>query len=217
MASAGRAYRAPLTLVVMPHECDMKAMTTIEELVDEVSPRLRKGDVRFIGIDGKDGSGKSYLARLLSDKATLALISLDNYVEKKKGEYVAHLDFSAIKERLESLSSPVIIEGVCLLDVLERLGVELDIHIYVKRMSSYGDWRDDEECDLSISPAEYIAQRAEELDKLSRLEAALHENNSAEAGLEEVRLPELIKEQIHYHAKYRPFDRADYIFERAEA
>ena len=52
--------------------------------------------------------------------------------------------------RLAMSPRPVIVEGVCLQAVLERLSAPADATVYVKLYSSHGEWMDADECDVSI-------------------------------------------------------------------
>lgn len=197
----------------------MKIFTTVAQLSEELSRRLQGGSVKVIGIDGKDGAGKSYLATALSRTQGAEVLSLDEYVAGGQGGYTAYLDLAAIKHRLISLGPPVIIEGVCLLAAAEQIDVRIDIRIYVKRMGPCGTWQDEEECDPALPPEELIAELDTELKQFGKYDAIL---GGSSPGVKEnmedcdVALPGLVKELIRYHAKYRPASNADYVFERSE-
>ncbi|MEC9493047.1 hypothetical protein [Flexistipes sp.] len=203
----------------MPKEREMKTFTTVAQLAEEISKRRQEGDVNVIGIDGKDGSGKSWLAAALAETQAADVISLDDYLERNQGGYTRYLDITAINQKLSRTGRPVILEGVCLLAAAELIGIDIDIRIYVKRMSPYGTWRDEEECDPALPPEELIAERNKELEEFAKFEAILDYENGAEkeeTADGDFSLPKLEKELIRYHAQYRPASNADCVFERSE-
>ena len=93
---------------------------------------------RLVGVDGVDGSGKSWLATLLSKELGWPHIDLDDHIENNMGGYVEHVHYDDVQNILNNTSGSVIIEGVCLLHVLEGLKRHLDFLIYVKRVAHYG-------------------------------------------------------------------------------
>lgn len=152
-----------LSIALYLKETEMVTSKSIDELASVLSSFLREGNACYIGIDGKDGSGKSALVKSLSEKLEIEFICLDDFVENKKGGYVAFLDVAAINEARKTIGCPLIIEGVCLLAAAERIGVKINVLIYVKRMSVYGDWRDREECEPQIPPDKLVKKLEEEL------------------------------------------------------
>ena len=198
------------------NETEMVTTRSIDELASLLSSQVHEDNVRYIGVDGKDDSGKSTLAKQLSKQLKIGSICLDDFVEKKEGGYVAFLDVVAINNEVKGKGCPLIIEGVCLLAAAERIGIELDVLIYVKRMSSYGYWHDEVECDPSILPDDLVLKLEEDLKKFSEFEAVLSAAKRENVE-EEVHLPELVKEMVFYHAKFRPATKANQVYERLEA
>ena len=187
----------------------MKDMTIFEEeekLAEEVVRSISVDQAMIIGIDGKDGSGKTTLAQRIAEQIKGEVVSLDEYVEKKKGCYVQYLRLNEIRATLSSKMGPLVVEGVCLLAAADRIGIRIDKLIYVKRVNSSHQWLDEEECD----PKEPVEDLIERLEKNPGI-------FPESEGCETVKLPELIKEIIHYHAEYRPLKRADYVFYRIDA
>lgn len=193
----------------------MVTSKSVDELANLISSKVHNEGPQYIGIDGKDGSGKTTLAKELSEQLEIEFICLDDFVEKKKGGYVAFLDIAALNSVLKAKGTPLIVEGVCLLDAAKRMGIKVDAHIYVKRMSAYGIWNDEEECDPSIPPDELVSKLEDDLQKFVGAEAVLGDCEGAKG--EEVHLSELVKEMVYYHAEYRPARMADYVYERVEA
>jgi len=162
--------------------------------VSEIVAILKTTALGLIGIDGKDGSGKSTLAKDLSEQLGYAHINLDDYLEKNRGQFVEYVKYDQVKEAIGKAKEPVIIEGVCLLAVMEHLSDSPDISIYVKRVADYGMWYDKEDCDINEDIDEFIRRK-----------------NSGGCTI-----PPLIEEIIRYHNKYKPHKRADLIYRRID-
>lgn len=98
----------------------------------------------IVGIDGEVGVGKSTtIAPLLRKLLGGIVLSLDSYLEKDNGGYIGHLRYDALRQYLLGLvqkSDPVIIEGIMLLDVLEKVGVNQDYLIYACSSMWLDDW-----------------------------------------------------------------------------
>lgn len=117
-----------------------------------------------------------------------------------------------VRSELDKAKEPIIIEGVCLLAVLERLQRRLDTLIYVKRVSDYGSWRDEEDCDVTEEIDEFMNKKREELRKFVRMEAHIEGKDAPN----DVDFPELAEEIIRYHYGYRPHEKADIIYKRID-
>lgn len=173
---------------------------------------LRAAQPRLVGIDGMDGSGKSSLASLLSKQLGWLHINLDDYLEKNMGRYVECVHYDEVRNILKKAEESIIIEGVCLLAVLERLERSLDLLIYVKRVAHYGRWYDEEDCAVSEDIDEFVKRKKEELQKFAEMES--HIEGKEPPG--EVTFPGLAEEIIRYHYKHRPQERADIIYNRID-
>jgi hypothetical protein len=84
----------------------------------------------LVGVDGYHGVGKSTLARTISTLLEIRCVHLDAFVNANEGSFVQSLRFRELSDVL--CERPLIVEGVCLLDVLERLHVKPDLLIYVE-------------------------------------------------------------------------------------
>jgi hypothetical protein len=107
------------------HNDSLMAANTITELAHAIE----KSGATIIGIDGYFGVGKTSLAISLSRQTGYGCIHLDDYLEPKKGSFVENLDLLALKEAINE--RPLIIEGICLLEVLCRLQINSDFLVYV--------------------------------------------------------------------------------------
>jgi hypothetical protein len=87
------------------------------------------------------------------------------------------------------------------------------IPVYVKKFSSYGLWVDGDEC-ASVEPVETLIKKMEEnLRAFAECEIGI-EGGVLDSSPQMVELPELVKEVILYHAKYKPQEYADYVFHK---
>ncbi|HNY51466.1 MAG TPA: shikimate kinase [Smithella sp.] len=167
---------------------------------------------RLVGVDGVDGSGKSWLATLLSKELGWPHIDLDDHIENNMGGYVEHVHYDDVQNILNNTSGSVIIEGVCLLHVLEGLKRHLDFLIYVKRVAHYGRWYDEEDCTVSEDIDDFINNKRGELRKFAEVDAYMN----GEEPRTDVEFPALDEEIIRYHYNYTPQDKADIVYERID-
>jgi hypothetical protein len=100
-----------------------------------------------------------------------------------------------VDDTINSVQSLIIIEGVCLLAIAERLKLNLDIFIYVKRISSYGYWRDEGNCVVTEDIEVFMKREKEDLNKFVHAEAYLEGKDFPDDTV----YPELAEEIIRYH------------------
>lgn len=161
----------------------------------------------IISIDGWAGSGKSNLGRAMADALRATCLHVDGYLKPNQGKYLGALNYEALAQRLDSAVRPgvVIAEGVCVQQVLEKLGIEPTHRVYVKLVSPRGDW----------SEGTRLARSADELaaeeDTLREMRAMLGESDIQDA------VPAMEQELRRYHHAYLPHLTADYLYERIDA
>jgi uridine kinase len=187
-------------------ESGLLANTLVEEI---------QGAKNFIvGIDGKDGSGKSRLAKELSEKLSAKVIELDHFMERNQGQYVSALRTKELLEAICQASGIIIVEGVCLLAALKRLSIKLDALVYVKR-THHGLWMDEDICLIEGSAEETINKQEEDLLLFSEWEAANEgKPPHTEGG---AKLSSFTEEIIRYHAEYSPLQKAQHVYEAEHA
>lgn len=115
--------------------------------VPELSSLLRSSAARLVAFDGFMQSGKSTLAQQVAEVLGAVLISLDSFVDSSREapDYVGLLKIEELSQQIAATSavrSIAILEGICMLDALDRLHVIPDIMVYVKRISPMGLWQD---------------------------------------------------------------------------
>lgn len=178
-------------------------ITSLEELLAQINNLLAKDGRVCIGVDGLDGIGKSTLARVMAKRLGGSVISLDDHLNKKQDRYVQHIRCNEVNAAIAASASPVLIEGVCLLAVAQRCDVDVDVLVYVRRLSrNSGIWHDQEWC-LAERPAA----------ELKKEEQELRNNFAEETG--DIVDPDLglRGELIDYHAQWKLVQRADLVFD----
>jgi hypothetical protein len=187
----------------------MQKTSDIGQLVDKV----RTANASLIGIDGIDGSGKTTLSKKIADELGYIQIKLDDYVDRNCGTFVEHIRYDELRSSIHSTHAPIIIEGVCLLAVLEKLQRKADLFIYVRRISDYGSWRDEDKCDIIGDVDELILKEKETHRMFCEAEARIEGKNFDSNACD---IPPLIEEIIRYHHGYAPHMRADIIYDRTD-
>jgi hypothetical protein len=111
------------------------------------------------------------------------VVALEAFQAIDTGTYVATLDLNCLRRVADrSAHRPMIFAGACMREVLHRIGVEVDLHIYIKRLSPMEIW-----CDEDLA-----------------------------CGIDKAPMPGIEQELVDYHARWKPHERADIIFERIE-
>jgi len=100
-------------------------------MIDMLKKELLSKNYSIIGIDGKLASGKSTLAKNLAHELGFSCIHVDSFLEKGRGHYVSALKLDVLANKINESSRPVIVEGVCLLEILDRIKTKKDYLIYL--------------------------------------------------------------------------------------
>jgi hypothetical protein len=114
----------------------MTETQTPEEIADLLRGSYKNALSGIIAIDGRDGAGKSCLAKKLQKLIGGGIVSLDHFLKQNQGGYIEYLDQTAIRAAIDGCTAPKILEGVCVLEVLNSVAYEPDVLIYVKRSTS---------------------------------------------------------------------------------
>lgn len=190
----------------------MTSISSFEELCFHVTERSVANPRLIVGVDGVDGIGKTTLARRLSKRLGAALISLDDHLERKKDAYVPFVRCIEVRQILAAREAILIAEGVCLRAVAARCGFSIDYNVYVRRIGSSGIWYDEDAC-LPLKSADDLKK---ELREMRHLFAALSDK-SATSGDSPTDFAGLHSELIDYHSEFRPFEKADLVYDIAKS
>ena len=111
-----------------PEECEI--MYRDGQSLGEVVRRMRSSNASLIALDGLPGAGKSTLAVELSALLNVPPVHLDDYLVFNSPGFIEHLDYEKLQCALSGRA--VIVEGVCMLDVLDRMGLRPDQFVYLR-------------------------------------------------------------------------------------
>jgi hypothetical protein len=194
----------------MEHQAEYRSLSSIEELIREIKIREPRQERMLIGIDGMDGVGKTTLAKQLKGALGATLVSLDEYLDRKKGAFARHIRCDDVNAILAARRQWAIVEGVCLREVAARCDFACDVHLYVRRISqSTGIWHDDDIA-LTLQSVEGLKKRDRELRQLAVMMDESEESQSDTRFADDTGLR---GELIDYHAKWDPVRSADLIFD----
>lgn len=184
-------------------------VTTVDALMRALAPHINRGDLGLVAIDGWAGAGKSHLATVLARRLGGTHINLDDFLDEKKDGFVAHLRYGEVATAVGGGRDRgfVVLDGVCVLEVLSRLNRQPGVHIYVKCMLRGIQWLP--EATLArASAAEALAHEEQQARFYAKLsDRPLVPGEGLVAGLE--------RDLIDYHYRYRPHETADLVYERA--
>ena len=170
----------------------MPELTSLEDL--GLSLKDRPGR---IGIDGRNGTRKSTIADLLSQQMGIDSVHIDDFLIKEQGGYVEFVDYPKLTDTLQS-KPRAIVEGVCLIQVLERAKMRVDTLVYVKRYH-LGLWGDERELDVPLAEVEAFIRKEREF-------AAILSGEPEDEG------PSMHDDIVRYHSAYQPHLRAQLVY-----
>lgn len=179
--------------------------------IESVERVIQSSEWRRIGIDGVDGAGKTYLGEQLSEALGYPALNLDDYLHQNQGGFVDFIDYPALSAALSSMPA-FILSGVCLRQVLSNLGLDLDAHVYIKRMRD-DVWVDEDFCVFPEGVDAAIENLADNTAMISR--AFDEPTEQFGASGDDVEL-QLTFEVMHYHDEFSPQDEADVVYERSD-
>jgi len=187
-------------------------LNNIDELYNSVSKYLKKGNSFLIALDGADGSGKTTIANLLSSRFNLKHIELDDdrYLITNQGGYVDYIRYELLKEDLDKLKSKgqiSIIEGICVLEILNRIKILPSLHIYIKKLK-FGLWLDGECFDYTSSIEEQMQKDREQFKRFHEFESQMN-NEQKEFNYE---TKGIFLDKLEYHFKFNPDQIADIVY-----
>jgi hypothetical protein len=148
----------------------------------------------IIAIDGRDGSGKSYLATELHKQLGGTLLKEDDYREADLiGHFVPKFVDLIRDLRGKKPVRPIIYESCFVQAILPQIGVKADLVIYIKNISAMGLWSDEDELAYLVDETEAVKQ-------------------AKSMGANPFRI-----QMIEYHYRFKPHEKADVIYHRAES
>jgi len=184
---------------------------SLEELALYIAGSVSARTAEIIGIDGMNGSGKTCVARKLS----FPHVNVDDFLVRNEGSFLRNVKYGELETHIQVLrarNTPVIVEGVCLLDVLDRLHLRADCLIYIKRIGASGTWHDQDICEIATE--QELNEWLEEDKEIAR---TMLRRKGEDADIPGSLLPGgLTREIAAYHHRQRPIHKAHYVYLRRE-
>lgn len=216
-----------------------KNATTFSDLLFAIRGILKRDQFNLIAIDGYCGQGKTFLAGKLSSNFEIPCIELDtsNYLHKNNGGYIDWIKYDHLKEELEKLQKgkkSIIVEGICVLDILKKINFTPSIHIYIKKLIG-GKWPKDKYLDYSLNINDVISKEEEEIDDFNNWSNS-YEESDENNFIDEIDISKMSskieestilnknqnakvcdfdgihRELLEYHFRYKPNEIAQIVF-----
>lgn len=105
--------------------------------LDQIIHHLRLSQPRIIGIDGQPGVGKTKLASQLSARIRCNCLHLDSFLVERQKAFTPSIQYDVLHSAIINNKGALIIEGICLLEVLSRLSLAPDYFIFVEPSARY--------------------------------------------------------------------------------
>ena len=175
----------------------MKVFKDAIELKKEVEQYINTKNVKIISIDGKDGSGKTFLAKEICKGSNYIHFPLDDkYLIKQKSTYVDNIKNDELKQdiilNLEK-NNVLIIDGICILKILDNINISSELKIYVKKLLSFGYWSDSDLFDYSKDVNEVLTKQEKQLRKFLKFKAFMEDRTPPNYEHHESIFHEIIK------------------------
>ena len=212
-AKSRRALCRALANKPLPYKLMKSFNATEQNLLTKLSCTYGKTSV--ISIDGSDGSGKSTLALCLCCRnPNFIYFDIDtHYLYPQNGSYLDNLNYELLKQNIDSTTSNgeyVVLDGVCNLEILERLQTKPEIKIYVKMVDDLGYWFKGRNFKYNCGDVETI------ISENARTSRAFNDSdfnniNTTKSTIQSEYIETLEDEIIRYHFTFRPDETADII------
>jgi hypothetical protein len=90
-------------------------------------------------IDGDPGAGKTTLAKKLAKDLGIKFISFDDFLLENGAPYCEQIRYEVLQKVV--LDNPkIIIEGVCAIKILAKIGLQFDCHIFIQLFNGALGW-----------------------------------------------------------------------------
>lgn len=131
-----------------------RVLPAYSTVVDALVPIMRRSPGVIVTIDGRGGAGKTTLGRYLAWHFNVTLIETDLFLIPAQ-DYLIHLDdqINRIIERRVTTPLPVLVEGISMLQLMQRINRVADFSIYVTRPGRKSSTRMDQR--LSVYEAAF--------------------------------------------------------------
>lgn len=187
----------------------MKSFENIEDITFELKKIGVCNKKQIVGVDGFLGAGKTCLADNIKNNFnnnSIAILDIDdkkkNYYKHNKGSVLKYTNFDKIKKDIMNCKTSIFIVSICLFQIFEKININPDLSIYVKRMAKRvgkapDSWLDENDCTYKNDVDKWVS----------------NEKSSYGAQLNKIII---IKDVVQYHQRFQPFNKVDYHYLRFE-
>jgi uridine kinase len=188
-------------------------MTTLssEEAYSYIKSVLDSSEIKIISVDGWTGAGKSCFLKNFEIESNK--LSMDDYFEKNQGVYLDVIRYDELKKIISEFEGLIIIEGICILEVLDNIGIKPDLKIYVKRLGAGETWFEEEY--VNKKTAEDVFQEDDKNLEFDIITGEKRVISDVEKEMTEKR-EGVFYDLVRYHYEYKPHISPDVIYERLD-
>jgi hypothetical protein len=104
-----------------------------------LSNNLRAARPKIVAIDGGLGAGKTDVANQLATSLKWNCVHLDAYLFPGRGSFEPSMDYDELQRAIIEADEPAIVEGVCILAVLQRISLIPNFLVFVDPAPQFKD------------------------------------------------------------------------------
>jgi dephospho-CoA kinase len=173
--------------------------------IKDALQKIKETTPNVVGIDGTDGVGKTQLAKDI-EKLGYKRISLDDFLKRESGGYFKFINFETLIKSIKQASeSPIVIEGLLLRKILEKLSLTTNYYIYITDNVWIYDWLEEYQGKYyGLHIDDIVINVEREINRLNRI---------ISPGSKPYKMGSLRKEIYEYSYEYKPWEEADIILE----
>lgn len=129
--------------------------------------------------------------------------------------YLKHIKYGDLEKEIKinlNSNKVIVVDGICVLKIIDCIHVNSELKIYVKRLSSYGYWYDNNDFDYTRDVEDILRKHEESLKSFIQLKAKAEKETTVQYKYKESFFHEIIR----YHHEYKPDKNSDIIYERIQ-
>jgi len=192
----------------------MEVYENLSEIIQRICTLITEKKLYLISVDGLSGIGKSFLSKKISEIKNCKYIDIDgDYLIPNDGLYLDFIKYEKLKNDIFEIISNekiAVVDGICILEVLNRIGFKPDLKVYVKRIHIQ-QWRDGKHIDYSKDVEHALTAIRDELQRFEN-DAAYIEDR--EPTIIDSSREDMNDETVRYHYLYHPDIVSDLTFNR---